>query len=70
MKESFSKVSIHIRKVTNDVPQMDRWIPCLLHNGYRLVSLKKPYHSRERMSCGLDVEPEVGFRDGSNKKKT
>ena len=58
-----------VANVTNDVPKGDRWIPCVLHNGYGLVSLKKPYHSREETGCGLDVEPEVGFRNGSNKKK-
>jgi len=31
--------------------------------------LRKPDCLREGMSCGLDVEPEVSFRKGQNKKE-
>jgi hypothetical protein len=29
----------------------------------------QPDQSREGMSCGLDIEPEVAFREGRNKKE-
>jgi len=30
---------------------------------------RKIDHSREGMSCGLDVEPQIAFREGQKQKK-
>jgi hypothetical protein len=45
-------------------------IPLFMEDSQRANSVcRESDHSREEMSCGLDVEPEVAFRDGRNKKE-
>jgi hypothetical protein len=46
-------------------------IQLLMEDAQRAISVcRESEPSREGMSCGLDIEPEVAFREGQNKKKT
>jgi hypothetical protein len=40
-------------------------IPLFMEDGQRAnLVCRESEHSREEMSCGLDVEPEIAFREG------
>jgi hypothetical protein len=44
-------------------------IPLFMEDGQRANSVcRESDHSHEGMSCGLDVEPEVAFREGQKQK--